>query len=46
MSLGRREKAEEPLRKSYRELPRGPDHVFYDQLNRLLDEAGFRPLRR
>lgn len=30
-----------PLRISYRGPPRDSAHVFYDQLNHLLDEAGF-----
>ncbi len=41
MCLGRRQEPEAPHWVSYRELPRGPAHMFYGQLNRLLDEAGF-----
>lgn len=41
MALGRREATQTGMWVATSELPRSPGHVFYEKLNRLLDEADF-----
>ena len=41
MALGRQGARQADLMMGWAELPRSPGHVFYDQLQRVLNEAGF-----
>jgi len=41
MAMGRREERQGDLMMAWEELPRSPDHAFYDELQRLLFEADF-----
>ena len=44
MALGKRKTEEQGAWLTSGELPKSPGHPFYDQLNRLLAQAGFDPL--
>ena len=39
--MGRRETKQTGMWVAATELPRSPGHIFYEKLNRLLDEADF-----
>lgn len=41
MALGRRKHRQDSLWVATQELPRTGGHVFYERVNRLLDEHGF-----
>ena len=41
MAMGRQEERQGDLMMAWDEVPRSPGHVFYDELQKLLVEAGF-----
>ena len=41
MALGRRKREQQEAWIATSDLPKSPGHVFYQELNRVLDEAGF-----
>ena len=41
MAMGRQGARQDQMMVLWDELPRSPGHVFYDQLQRVLNEAGF-----
>ena len=41
MALGRKKRRQESLWIATRELPRTGGHVFYERVNRVLEEKGF-----
>ena len=46
MGMGRRKHRQDTLWVATAELPRTAGHVFYERVNRILNEREFRPVRR